>query len=121
MKNFTAIDTPSIIKVSFEMFISSDLNIFATELLPSSKPISIMTKDIIKPETYSILPCPKGCSLSAGEPAILNPMNDITDEPASDKLLKASAVTDTAPESIPTKSLPINRQILSAMPKNDPK
>ena len=42
------------------------MNIFSTELLNSSTPITIMSIDTIKPDIYSILPCPYGCSESAG-------------------------------------------------------
>ena len=39
------------------------------EVLPSSRPISRMSTDTARPETYSIRPWPKGCSESGFCPA----------------------------------------------------
>ena len=70
---------------------ASGRRIFAIEPRASSTPTSRMAIDTASPETYSIRPCPKGCSLSEGAQAILKPTRVTTDEPASERLLKASA------------------------------
>ena len=61
------------------------------ELVISSKPTRSIRKDTIIEETYSIRAWPKGCSLSAGFAAILKLTKEIMEDPASDKLLRASA------------------------------
>ena len=69
-----------------------------------------------KPDTYSILPCPNGWSASAFMPENLNPTREINDDPASDRLLNASAVMAIDPLITPARYLPANRQTLSAIP-----
>ena len=70
----------------------------------------------IRAEIYSILPCPNGCSLSAGILANLKPIMVITEEPASDKLLKASAVIAILAEINPTENFIKNKIILTIIP-----
>ena len=70
-----------------------------------------MMMDTIRPDMYSNLPCPKGCFVSGFIPANLNPMRVMSDEPASERLLKASAVIAMEPASVPARSLPANRRI----------
>ncbi len=65
---------------------------------------------------YSILPCPKGCFLSAGLEASLKPKNVIIDDAASDKLLKASAVTAILLDIKPTEILTMNKNIFAKIP-----
>ena len=48
----------------------------------------------IKAEIYSALPCPKGCSLSAGLTDTLVPIKLITEDAASDRLLNPSDITE---------------------------
>ena len=54
--SFTRSDAPSTDTASMLNSDFSGEKIFSTELLPSSKPIIMMIKEIIMPETYSILP-----------------------------------------------------------------
>jgi len=58
---------------------------------------------ISKEEIISALPCPKGCSLSGGIAAILNPNNTMMAVSESDKLCQASAkiATDDSCKPIP--------------------
>ena len=113
---FISIEPTSIITDKMLKYISSGLNIRATELLKSSTPITIIAAATIRPDMYSILPCPNGCSVSAGFPETLNPINVTIDEPASDRLLNASAATDTAPVIIPARNLSKNKIILHVIP-----
>jgi len=76
---------------------------------------------IIAPETssparYSILPCPKGCSGSGFLPANLKPIIEIIDEPASDRLLKASAVIAMEALNTPAMYLIIKRTRFKNIP-----
>jgi len=50
----------------------------------------------------SALPCPKGCSLSAGFEEILNPIITITEVSESDKVCQASAMIAIEKVCIPT-------------------
>jgi hypothetical protein len=78
-------------------------------------------KDTINPERYSILPWPNGCSLSAGFAANLNPSKVINEEAASERLLKASAVTEILLVIIPIINLTIKSILLITMPTILPK
>ena len=82
----------------------------------SSNPIKIINIETIKPAIYSILPCPKGCSASGFFPAILKPIMEIIEEPASERLLKASAVIATDFAINPAKSFPQKRKIFNTIP-----
>ena len=95
---------------------SSGLNILITEDLPSSTPIKRIMNDTIKADIYSSLPWPKGCSLSTGLLASLAPAIVTTFEPASDKLLNASAVIDTEPDTVPIMNLTMHRKALQIIP-----
>ena len=72
-------------------------------------------------DKYSILPCPNGCSASAGLFDILKPIIVIIDEAASDKLLKASAEIAIDPTSIPTENFITNKIKLIIIPITPPK
>ena len=65
---------------------------------------------------YSILPCPKGCSASGFFPEILNPKIVTTEAAASERLLKASATTETEFAISPAKSLKENKKRLKQIP-----
>ena len=67
-------------------------------------------------DRYSILPCPKGWSLSAGFSAIFTPTKLMIDDPASDRLLNASAVTETLWSTRPTINFTIKRNTLQKIP-----
>ncbi|GAA0733526.1 hypothetical protein GCM10008906_04520 [Clostridium oceanicum] len=82
----------------------------------NSTPTNKTIKDTINPDKYSILPCPKGCSLSAGFEASLNPKNVIIEEAASDKLLNASAMTAILFEISPINNFAINNNTLHKIP-----
>ena len=74
-------------------------------------------------DTYSILAWPNGCSLSAGFAAILKLTKDIIDDPASERLLSASAIIAIENESIPATSLiaaSIRLVIIPTMLENTP-
>lgn len=90
--------------------------IFSIEDLPSSNPIKIITMATIKPEMYSIRPWPNGWSLSGSAPANLKPRRVIREEPASDRLLKASAITEIEPLIAPAKYLIPNKMTFSRIP-----
>ena len=65
---------------------------------------------------YSILPCPKGCSGSGFCPEIRNPMSVIMEEPASERLLKASAVMAMELLRIPAIHFPRKRSRFRPIP-----
>ena len=65
---------------------------------------------------YSMRPWPKGWSGSGFLPARRKPSSVTAEEPASDRLLKASAVTAIEPDSRPAKNFPINSSTFSPMP-----
>ena len=94
--------------------------ILSKEDFINCKPTSITKNATNKADKYSILPCPKGCSASAGLSAILKPTIVITEDAASDKLLKASADTAIEPTNKPTKSLTKNKIILTIIPTIPP-
>ena len=69
MYSFTAMDTQRMPKISGLASTGSGWRILSMEVLPSSRPISRMSTDTARPETYSIRPWPKGCSESGFCPA----------------------------------------------------
>ena len=95
--------------------ISGDI-IFETDVLPSSNPIIIIRTDTNRPDIYSILPCPNGWSVSGFLSAIIKPASDITDEPASERLLNASAIIEIAPLMLPAINFPIKRNTFNTIP-----
>ena len=72
--------------------------------------------ETIKPEMYSSRPWPKGCSGSGFCPASLKPSSVTMLAPASERLLKASAVMAMEPESVPASSLSAKSSTLKPMP-----
>lgn len=58
------------------------------------------------PERYSARPWPKGWSGSGILAAMRKPSSVTTEEPASDRLLNASAVMAMEPERVPAKNFP---------------
>ena len=114
--SFIAIAAESMPTATHENCASSGAIIFSAEDLPSSSAINIISIETISPVTYSILPCPKGCSLSGFLPAILNPISVITDDAASERLLSASPIIATEAVNMPAVSLPATSSILSIMP-----
>ena len=94
----------------------SGCRIFCREDLASSTPMSRMSMDTARPDRYSMRPWPKGCSESGFWPAIWKPSSVTKEEPASERLLKASAVMAMEPASVPAKNLPMNSRTLKPMP-----
>jgi hypothetical protein len=90
--------------------------ILSKEALINWKPTIITIKETIRAEIYSNRPCPKGCSSSAGLLASLKPTIVIIDDAASDRLLKASAVTAILPEISPIDSFIANKIALTIIP-----
>ena len=78
--------------ISEEKSVAEGCRIFWKESLISSYAIIKIAAETTIPDKYSILPCPNGCSISGLVPASLNPIRVTRDEPASDRLLNASAV-----------------------------
>ena len=75
--------------------------------------------DTATPDKYSILPWPKGWPGSGFFEARRNPSSVITDEPASDRLLNASAVTAMEPAMEPAMYLPAKSRIFRKIPVNE--
>ena len=94
----------------------SGVMIFATDSLSSSTPMSRIRKETIMDATYSMRACPKGCSRSAGLAEMRKEINEMICEPASDRLLMASARMETDPVSKPTANFAPNSSILSTTP-----
>ena len=94
----------------------SGVRILSMEERISSKPMIRIATETRSPEIYSMRPCPKGCSVSGFCPESLKPTRVITEEPASDKLLKASAVMVIEPLRIPASHFPIKRKMFKAIP-----
>ena len=115
-QSFTPIER---IKISMEniwkLRISGDL-ILCIESFKKVNPTSRTRKDTTNAEIYSIRPWPKGCSSSAGLLAILTPTKLMSEEPASDRLLNASAITDTLCTVNPTINFTIKSRMLQKMP-----
>ena len=86
------------------------------ELLPSSTPMSTITMDTTRPETYSSRPCPKGWPRSGAWAESLKPSRVTTEEPASERLLAASAVMAMDPVARPASSFPPNSSTFKAIP-----
>ena len=86
------------------------------EPVSSSNPTRSTRNDTIIEATYSIRACPKGCARSAGLAEMRKDTSEIICEPASERLLKASAVIEIAPASVPTVSLPAKSSRLTMTP-----
>ena len=86
------------------------------ELLPSSTPMSRITMDTTRPDMYSNLPWPKGWCRSGAWAASLKPSRVTTELPASDRLLKASAVMAMEPLTTPARAFPAKSSRFRAMP-----
>jgi len=114
--SFTPIERMRIITEAIWKFKTSGDLILPMESFRKVNPTSNTRKDTMSAEIYSIRPCPKGCSSSAGLLAIFTPTKLISDEPASDRLLKASAVTDTLCTISPTINFTMNKNTLHKMP-----
>ena len=103
-------------QVSQEKVTAAGWRILSTEDLASSAPISRIRPATTRPEMYSIRPWPKGWPASGFFPARRKPSSVTTEEPASDRLLKASAVMAMEPLRLPAASFPANSSRFRAMP-----
>jgi subfamily B ATP-binding cassette protein MsbA len=90
--------------------------IMAVELIQDSIRKILHPEATTSPETYSILPCPNGCSVSGFAPASLKPSSVTIEEPASERLLKASAVIAMELLKVPARNLPIKSSTLNNIP-----
>ena len=72
--------------------------------------------DTSRPDTYSMRPCPKGWWGSGFWPAILKPIRVMMEEPASERLLKASAVIAMELHRTPARNFPAKRQRFRKIP-----
>ena len=90
--------------------------IFSRDPLPSSTPMRMMTMDTTRPETYSSRPWPKGWSRSGSLAARWKPRSVTTEDPASERLLKASAVMAMEALRNPARSLQAKSRRFKAMP-----
>ncbi len=90
--------------------------ILSKDVRTSSKAMIRIAAETKRPDRYSILPCPKGWWGSGFCPAIWNPTKVIREEPASDRLLKASAVMAMEPLSRPARNFPANNKMFSPIP-----
>ena len=114
--SFTPMEAARIAVERREKATSSGWRIFPTALLNSSTPTSMMATDTASPARYSIRPWPNGWSSSAFCPARRKPTRVTREEAASDRLLKASAVTDTEPVMTPAINFPRESNRFSRMP-----
>ena len=94
----------------------SELAIDAAESPASFIPISRTAIDVKILIIHSILPCPKRCVFPPPYPAILNPKNDTSEVPASDRLLKPSADMATELLKNPTVILAMHKNKFNRMP-----
>ena len=104
------------IKIIGSNFNSPGWKIVLTEDFKSSNAIKTISMETIKPEIYSILPWPKGWSLSGFLLDSLNPIIEMSEEPESDRLLKASAVIAIEPVIAPAMIFAKNKIIFKNIP-----
>jgi hypothetical protein len=102
--------------VETSVFTVSGTNIFFAESIIDSAPTNKIKNETIIDAMYSILACPNGCPLSAGFAEILKLIKEMTDDPASERLLSASAVIATEAASKPAKILIIANTKFVAIP-----
>ena len=97
------------------------LTILLKDTFINWSPTNITITDTIRADKYSTLPCPKGCSSSAGLPANLNPTIVIIEEIKSERLLNPSAIIDILFVVIPVKSFIKNNRELIRIPTIPPR
>jgi len=117
IQSLTRMDIARITIDKTEMAVGVGCRILSTADLASSKPATIMSAATARAERYSIRPWPKGCSLSGGADESLKPTRVTMEEPASDRLLNASATIARLPESRPAASLAANSRTLAVSPE----
>ena len=104
---------------SSEASISSGERILSMDSNPSCTPTTMIISDTARPDRYSMRPCPKGWSGSGFFDAMRKPSSVMTEEPASDRLLKASAVMAMEPDSRPARYLPRKSSTFSPIPTSE--
>ena len=114
--SFAKMESPKMTAETVLNTVSWGENILATELFNSSKPMRMTKKDTAMDATYSMRAWPKGWSRSAGFAERRKLTSDMICEAASDRLLTASAVMETAPDNTPANSLPAQRMRLTIIP-----
>ena len=114
--SFTRIDAPRTAKLRAENATGSGCRIFSKDERASSAPTSRISTETNKPERYSMRAWPNGCSSSAGRSARRKPSSVTSEDAASVRLFRPSAVMDTAPDSVPASSLPADSSTLHTMP-----
>ena len=119
-QSLNKIDTNNSINGINSNVILTGLSIRSKDDLINCIPTSITMNATIKADIYSILPCPNGCSASAGLSAILKPIIVTIEEAASDKLLNASAIIAILEATTPTVSLIANKIKLIIIPTTPP-
>lgn len=93
--------------------------ILSMDSKPSCTPTTTMMSDTATPERYSIRPWPKGWPGSGFFAAMRKPSSVMTEEPASDRLLNASAVIAMEPDSRPARYFPRNSRMFRPMPVSE--
>ena len=116
MYSFTRMEAARIPTETMLNATASGRRICSTLVFSSSTPMRMISMATTSPDMYSIRPWPKGWSLSGFWPASLKPSMDTTEEPASERLLKASAVMATEPLRMPAASLPAKSSTLRQTP-----
>ena len=116
MYSFTRIDAIRMPNTSALLSIGSGLRSLPMEDPISSNPMTRIATDTRRPEIYSILPCPNGCSGSGSCPESRKPINVMIDDPASERLLNASAIIAIEPLIVPASHFPKNSKIFSPIP-----
>ena len=114
--NLQSTEPPSTAKVSTSGVTGTGEISFFTELLTSSAPTRSTKKEIIMEAMYSMRACPYGCPRSAGLAEMRKETREITEEPASERLLTASARTESEPQSTPTVNFAANSRRFIRMP-----
>ena len=90
--------------------------ILSSEEMNSCAATTRMIIETPRPAQYSILPCPKGCSLSGFFAASLNPKTVIMELPASDRLFIPSETTEMAPAKSPEIIFETQSRIFTIIP-----
>ena len=116
INSLTNIDPINTKTATHERSGGSGVTIFSIDSLSRSTPMTRIRNETVMDAIYSILACPNGCSRSAGFAEMRNEISEISCDPASDRLLIASARIATDPNSVPTANFPPNSRIFRTIP-----
>ena len=100
-------------------FTGEGLNKPSNEDFKSSNPINKIKNDMIKPDIYSNLPWPKGCSISGFLQESLKPKIETKEAAASEILLNASAIIATELARIPKINFKPNSTTFKKIPNTN--